>query len=225
FLITVLSAGLVTAHGQLKSFVVDGNAYPAFDPAFDYDAKYVSKRIEWGFAKGRGGVGPVERVDGKDVACRFAPLKEPGFAAPARAGSEISFKWLDWFQSHKGPVITYMGLLPENKDPYSAEFFKIDESAYDPKTRTWGTDVLMKNKNTRTVTIPSDLKPGTYIVRHEIISLHNALNDDYVKKSSGAQFYPNCINVEVTGSGTVSPPTVGKFPGAYKWDDKGILVN
>jgi cellulase len=117
-----------------------------------------------------------------------------------------------------------MGLLPESGNPAEANFFKIDEATYDPKTMTWGTDWLMKNNNTRTVTIPSDVKPGTYVVRHEIISLHNALNDDYIKKSSGAQFYPQCIKIKVTGDGTATP-SGSKFPGTYKWDEKGILVN
>jgi cellulase len=117
-----------------------------------------------------------------------------------------------------------MGLLPESGNPADVNFFKIDEATYDPKTMTWGTDWLMKNKNIRDVTIPSDIKPGTYVVRHEIISLHNALNDDYIKKSSGAQFYPQCVKVKVTGEGTATPPG-SKFPGTYKWDEKGILVN
>jgi cellulase len=117
-----------------------------------------------------------------------------------------------------------MGLLPESGNPEDVSWFKIDEATYDPKTVTWGSDWLMKNKSSRTTTIPSDIKPGTYVVRHEIISLHNALNDDFNKKSSGAQFYPSCIKVKVTGSGTATPPG-GKFPGLYKWDEKGILVN
>jgi cellulase len=117
-----------------------------------------------------------------------------------------------------------MGLLPESGNTEDVDFFKIDEATYDPKTMTWGTDWLMKNKNTRTVTVPSDIKPGTYVVRHEIISLHNALNDDYIKKSSGAQFYPQCIKVKVTGDGT-AVPAGSKFPGTYKWDEKGVLVN
>jgi hypothetical protein len=32
------------------------------------------------------------------------------------------------------------------------------------------------------------------------------------------------VKVQVTGDGTASPPGQ-KFPGAYKWDDKGILIN
>jgi len=117
-----------------------------------------------------------------------------------------------------------MAPVPASGNPADAEFFKIDEATYDPETMTWGTDWLMKNKNIREVTIPSDIKPGEYIVRHEIISLHNALNDDYIKKSSGAQFYPQCIKIKVTGDGTATPAGV-KFPGGYKWDEKGILVN
>lgn len=105
-LIIAACAGLTAAHGQIKEFTVDGNKYPAFDPSLDYDVKWNSKRIEYGFEKGKSGNGPVEDASSPDVTCRYAPLKAPGIDAVARAGSEISFEWLDWFTSHKGPVIT-----------------------------------------------------------------------------------------------------------------------
>jgi cellulase len=117
-----------------------------------------------------------------------------------------------------------MGLLPESGKVEEVNFFKIDELAYDPKTHTWGSDQLMKNNHLHNVTIPSDIKPGTYVVRHELIALHGAMNDNYNTKVSGAQFYPQCAKVEITGQGTATPPG-GKFPGVYKWDDKGILIN
>jgi len=44
------------------------------------------------------------------------------------------------------------------------------------------------------------------------------------KKTSGAQPYPNCLKVKVTGTGTATPPGE-KFPGAYGWRDPGLLVN
>jgi cellulase len=88
-----------------------------------------------------------------------------------------------------------MGLLPdENTKVQDVEFFKIDEGTYDPKTRVWGTDQLIKDNSTRTVRIPSDLKPGTYVVRHEIIGLHFAWQENKQKKISGAQFYPTCLS-------------------------------
>ncbi|KAF2675005.1 glycoside hydrolase, partial [Microthyrium microscopicum] len=221
-------AGLVAGHGHLRDYVIDGTTYPAFDPARDYDPKYNIKSIEWGFPKAKGAVGPVENVNSPDVACRFTPLQAPGIESVARAGANITFNWLDWFSSHKGPVLTVSFDLcaPSmlHTDFTNVAFFKIDEQSYDPKTISWGTDWLMKNKNSQTVTIPSDIKPGTYVVRHEIISLHNALNDDYIKKQSGAQFYPQCAKVKVTGDGSATPAGQ-KLPGLYKWDDKGILVN
>jgi hypothetical protein len=117
-----------------------------------------------------------------------------------------------------------MGEMPASGKTEDVSFFKIDEATYNPKTRTWGSDILVKNDNFYSVNIPSDIKPGSYVIRHELISLHNALNDDFIKKQSGAQFYPQCVKVKITSEGTATPPGV-KFPGAYKWDDKGILIN
>lgn len=118
----------------------------------------------------------------------------------------------------------YMGLLPESGNVTDISFFKIQEDGYDPKTHQFGSDHLVANDNRVNATIPNDIIPGIYVVRHEIISLHNALNDDYIKKISGAQFYPQCVKVKVTGDGTAKPEG-SKFPGTYKWDDKGILFN
>lgn len=42
------------------------------------------------------------------------------------------------------------------------------------------------NNNTGSLTIPSDLKAGNYVLRHEIIALHSAGQED------GAQAYPQC---------------------------------
>jgi hypothetical protein len=69
-------------------------------------------------------------------------------------------------------------------------------------------------------TVPACLKPGYYLVRHEIIALHSAYSE------GGAQFYPGCHQLEVSGEGTQVPEKglVG-FPGAYRAKDKGILYN
>src|ERR1700709_220022 len=88
-----------------------------------------------------------------------------------------------------------MALLPDEKTkPQNVDFFKIDEGTYIPETKTWGTDELIKRNNSRTVTIPSDIKPGMYVVRHEIIGLHFAWRENAAKKTSGAQMYPMCIS-------------------------------
>lgn len=66
--------------------------------------------------------------------------------------------------------------------------------------------------------IPSDIASGNYVLRHEIIALHSA------GESDGAQNYPQCFNLMVTGTGTATPSgTLGEA--LYSETDAGILVN
>ena len=69
-----------------------------------------------------------------------------------------------------------------------------------------------------TAQIPSNLKAGNYMVRHEIISLQNAV------AQGGAEFYPSCSQLNVGGSQTGTPQQsdLVNFPGAYKDTDPGI---
>jgi len=84
------------------------------------------------------GTGPVEQVASPDIACRQGPLIAPALNAVARAGSDVLFQWTSWFGNHKGPVLTYMGLLPtEDTKVQDVNFFKIDQNTYDPKTKVW----------------------------------------------------------------------------------------
>ena len=68
-------------------------------------------------------------------------------------------------------------------------------------------------------TVPACLKPGYYLVRHEIIALHIA------QTVGGAEFYPSCHQLKVSGSGTVTPTKLVSFPGAYKNHDPGVLFD
>ena len=68
-------------------------------------------------------------------------------------------------------------------------------------------------------TIPSCLKAGYYLVRHEIIALHSAWAEN------GAQFYPSCHQLQVSGPGAVVPTGLVGFPGAYRAADPGLFIN
>ena len=61
------------------------------------------------------------------------------------------------------------------------------------------------------VKIPRRLKPGFYLIRHEVLVVHTVPN----------QWYVECAQIEVTGSGTEAPAAgeLVSFPGAY--DPKG----
>ena len=61
------------------------------------------------------------------------------------------------------------------------------------------------------------MAPGEYLVRHEIISLQNAV------AAGGAEFYPSCTQIKVSGSQSGTPNQTVSFPGAYSDTDPGIL--
>ena len=72
------------------------------------------------------------------------------------------------------------------------------------------------NGKPTSVTLPTDIAPGDYLVRHEIIALHLA------QARGGAEFYPSCTQIRVGGSQSGTPDQTVSFPGAYSDDDPGI---
>lgn len=68
-------------------------------------------------------------------------------------------------------------------------------------------------------TLPSCVAPGDYLLRVELIALHSA------GSVGQAQFYMECAQIRVTGSGTSTGGSTVKFPGAYSAQDPGILIN
>jgi hypothetical protein len=102
----------------------------------------------------------------------------------------------------------------------SAVWFKIAEAGREGTSDVWGDTPLMTAGNAYTYTIPSCLAAGSYIVRHEIIALHAAYT------YPGAQFYPSCHQVQVSGSGTsTGPGSKVAIPGVYNGSDAGITYD
>jgi hypothetical protein len=106
------------------------------------------------------------------------------------------------------------------QDPTTVNFFKIHEVTFDPKTGLWANDVLVNNKMTWKVQIPSDIKAGEYILRHEITALHYAS-----RPNAGPEFLISCANVKIIGDGTAVPKDTVRFPGGYKPDMPGLKIN
>lgn len=214
------AAAVASAHGVVSSLTIDGQSYTAYNPYGDPYMNPAPERITWTVPSNS----PVEDVTTSAIACNV-DSKAGAISATATAGSKITFFWTVWPDSHKGPVMTYLAACPGSScttvtDPTTLEFFKIDADGLNADG-TWASDELIANNNTWTVTIPETLKAGAYLVRHEILALHSA------GTLNGAQFYPMCANLEVTGSGTATPPSTDlvKFPGAYTATDPGIEIN
>jgi cellulase len=86
---------------------------------------------------------------------------------------------------------------------------------------TWANERAAKNNMTHSFKIPSDIKPGVYVVKTELLALHTNSPTFAMTPLRGPEFYLGCFNVEVIGNGTATP--AGEtFPGAYKSGDKGL---
>jgi cellulase len=101
-----LLPSMATSKSVPTSDFADSLRYEGYDARFDIPWR--QKRIEWMYSSNSTGVGigPVTDVNSPDITCRFTPLKAPALKAVARAGSEVVYKWTDYYNSHKGPVIT-----------------------------------------------------------------------------------------------------------------------
>lgn len=108
-----------------------------------------------------------------------------------------------------------------------ANWFKIDEAGFegdgtsvflDSETPSgWGIAELVGGNKAWTSTIP-DLAPGNYLIRHELIALHQA---------NAPQFYPECAQITLGGSGTGAPSGeyLTSIPGYCSDNDANIKVS
>ena len=119
---------------------------------------------------------------------------------------------------HKTHQLTLFFFFPPQATAGDLQWTKISQSAIISGT-TWATDELIASGFTTSTTIPRDLQAGDYVVRHEIIALHSAY------AYPGAQFYPGCHQVKVSGGGSKTPTGLVAFPGAYKASDPGVTYD
>ncbi|KAL9076489.1 MAG: hypothetical protein Q9157_003617 [Trypethelium eluteriae] len=221
------SAALAAAHGYIDNGTIGGKEYEFYQPFTDPYTSPTPQRI----SRPVQGNGPVTDVTLLDLQCGGYTAggvvgSEPApLHAPAAAGSVVMLHWTLWPTSHVGPVVTYMARCPDtgcnefmpNK---TAVWFKIAQAGRTGTSDTWGDTPLMTSGNAGDqYTIPKCLKAGYYLVRQEIIALHSAYT------YPGAQFYPGCHQLQVTGGGSTVPSNLVALPGAYAGSDPGITYD
>ncbi|TFK66850.1 glycoside hydrolase family 61 protein [Pluteus cervinus] len=225
FGLTLLSLTSLTAgHGWVQEVTLASTKYPGYnpntDPYYNPPPQRIIRKIP--------GNGPVEDLSLIDVQCNgykaggFATAPAPAIGTVA-AGSQVKLNWTTWPDSHHGPMLTYMARAPSDITKWSpgtsAVWFKVAQTGKTADGKWAATDLLTASNSVYTFTIPSKLKAGQYIIRHEIIALHSAYT------YPGAQVYPSCIQVNVTGSGTALPTSFVSFPGAYTGSTPGIVYD
>ncbi|OJJ02355.1 hypothetical protein ASPVEDRAFT_28952 [Aspergillus versicolor CBS 583.65] len=215
------SASLVAGHGYVTGMTIDGEKYGGWlADSYAYEDS-PPDNYGWSTTVTDNGFVEPNSFGTDDIICHKGA--EPGaLSAPVTAGGTIDVTWNTWPESHKGPIINYLAKCGGDcsaADKTSLEWVKIQADAIvDASTNTWTTDDLIENDFTATVTIPASIAPGNYVLRHEIIALHSAAQEN------GAQSYPQCLNLVVSGDGSDSPAgTVGTS--LYKANDEGIVFD
>ncbi|KAL4865094.1 glycosyl hydrolase family 61-domain-containing protein [Aspergillus spectabilis] len=214
----------VSAHGHVTNIIVNGVSYPGWDiNSYPYMAE-PPVVAAWGTPNTGGG--PVDVSSGytnPDIICNLNATNAKGYITVA-AGDSINLQWTSWPESHHGPVLDYLASCGEScatVDKTALEFFKIDVVGLVDNSAvpgTWGDDQLIENGNSWLVQIPEGIAPGNYVLRHELIALHGSYSE------GGAQNYPQCFNLEVTGSGSDQPAGVVGTE-LYSATEAGLLID
>ncbi|KAF2101255.1 hypothetical protein NA57DRAFT_34258 [Rhizodiscina lignyota] len=216
-------ASSALAHGTVSGIRADGVYSEGWQLSYYYDIQngvafpptpgWYAENLDNGF------ISPDNYTDPNIICHKNA--RNANITATVKAGGTIDFLWTPWPASHIGPVFTYVANCDGNcsaVDKTTLEWVKIDEGGINFDTQTWATADLIANNNTWTTKVPSTLAAGQYVFRHEIIAMHGAEAED------GAQNYPQCLNIEITGSGTDKPEgTLGTK--LYTPTEPGILFN
>ncbi|ORX98113.1 glycosyl hydrolase family 61-domain-containing protein [Clohesyomyces aquaticus] len=207
-----------SAHGGVGYYIMGGTTYQGWQP---YNSADSQKSIQRQYAS----FNPLLIADLSTVAirCNNAGTLGTGLTATVAAGSDIKAHWTQW--THRpASVMVYMAKCPSSGcnswDGAGKVWFKINQQGLVSGTENsgkWAGDTILDTLNW-TVTVPKTLVPGEYLIRHELLAVHQANNP---------QFYPECAQLTVTGSGTASPPAsyLVSFPGAYSASDPGINFN
>ncbi|PSR83810.1 hypothetical protein PHLCEN_2v5624 [Hermanssonia centrifuga] len=169
-------------------------------------------------------IGPVKGSSNPDLTCGLSAQKAE-LVVPANPGSVFTVQWVggdgtsNW-PHNTGPLMTYMASCGSTTcdqfDASGAKWFKIDQLGLKSDGSTWNQADISTNRSTFDVTLPQNLSPGGYLIRHEIIALHLAVT------VGGAEFYPMCTQVMIGGNGNGTPQSTVSFPGAYSDTDPGI---
>ncbi|KAI0525615.1 glycoside hydrolase [Xylaria bambusicola] len=216
---------LASAHGHVAGITVNGGTWiQGTDPNWYYQPEGSAPTTPgWRALNQDNGFVAPDAYTSSDIACHKSATPGQTYIE-ANSGDTLTLYWNTWPDSHKGPIINYLAQCSgecTSATAGSLSFTKISEAAYlsGSNPGDWVTDTMIAQNFTSDVEIPAGLAPGNYVLRHEIIALHSAGNQN------GAQNYPQCINIKVGGSGSNTLPTGTAATSLYTPMDPGILFS
>ncbi|KAG4420482.1 hypothetical protein IFR04_006402 [Cadophora malorum] len=215
----------VVAHGTVSGIVADGVYYDGYNPSYQYITP-APVTVGWKIPKDldNGFIAPNNFATA-DMICHVGATNAMA-AAPVKAGGKIEYQWTPWPTSHKGPIIEYLANCNgpcETVDKTKLLWTKISATGLiNPTSMTngyWATDQMIANNNSWTSVIPANIATGNYVLRHEILALHAA------GQANGAQDYPQCFNLAITGTGTDKLTSGVLGTALMKATDPGVLFD
>ncbi|KAF8598394.1 glycoside hydrolase family 61 protein [Ceratobasidium sp. AG-I] len=215
--IILAQATSIFAHGGVTSFSIGGTKYQGWQPFLQASGQVTAGRPYTSYD-------PILNPTGATLHCNNGGESGPSQQTlNITAGASITAYWPQWTHA-EGPVTVYLAACPSSGctgvSSASVSWFKIFEQGLISGTvgkGSWANGLLMKNLSW-TTKIPTNLKPGNYLIRWETLALH---------QTNTPQFYPECAQLVVTGSGSVVPTGsyVVKIPGAWQASDPGVTID
>lgn len=216
--LVLLALPKARAHGGVLSIAIGGTWYNGWQP---YDTPVGQSSIirPWSTYN------PILDATDPTISCNDDGTSSAlQLTAPITAGEKITAYWNVPWPHPYGPMLVYMAQCPGttctgvNSD--TLEWFKIDQSGLINGTvynGFWGDGLMIADNSSWTTTIPATIPSGPYLIRFETIALH----------SLPAQFYPECIQLLVTGGGSLAPTAAElvTFPGGYSNTDPGLTID
>ncbi|KAG9079965.1 a-factor receptor [Ceratobasidium sp. 370] len=237
-LLALAAVASVSAHGFIQSVTVGGKTFSGPFPFSNKNAASPVRKITTTF--------PITSATDPNMNCGIGAAKA-SLVAAANPGDKVTISWKsgqnkNWGHT-LGPIMTYLAQVPAGQtadkfDTKNAKFFKIAQTGQTGGAGTGWVQASISEFSTHldrameliidaedgrsyTLTLPTGLPAGDYIMRHELIALH------FAQKKDGAQFYPACIQLRV-GGGSASPKAISaqtvSFPGGYTPNDKSLFV-
>ncbi|KAF3906906.1 Endoglucanase-4 [Arthrobotrys entomopaga] len=218
-LFTLLSAATsVMGHAYITDILTeDGSTYPGFDPFRAPDSRGIVQPWD---TRNKNTDYPARVLDGDGMVCKRGAKGTNG-VAKVQAGSKVKFRWSRWQSNHQGPIITYLaecGNSCSTAVGSQLNWFKIDEAGL-LGPNNWATDLLRKQGFEWTIQLPKNIKNGNYLMRHEMIALM------FGYQQNGAQIYPTCMNIEVSGGTAQTNPQGVRIQQMYTNSNPGLVVN
>ncbi|KAG8885724.1 hypothetical protein FRB98_001677 [Tulasnella sp. 332] len=218
----------VASHGFLRTLKVDGKAYYGREPGTGAGPSSSTTTV----IRTIDNTNPLHLSDAKIssyLSCgRGAATRGAPHHASVKPGSNLVFHWdagdgSAW-PHDSGPMITYIASCGNagcsKVDSSKAKWWKLNQvGKVSTPGNNWVQGKVHKGQS-YSFKLPKNMPDGNFLLRHEIIALHLA------DKVNGAEFYPSCSQITVTGGPNKKMTGMAvKFPGAYHLTDKGIHIN